>query len=360
LENLMIVDMARNYLGKVCRPGSVRTAPLFHLETYPTLHQLTSTVRGELRSGTTFSDVIRACFPAASITGAPKVAAMRKIHELEISPRKIYTGSIGCICPDGNFCFNVAIRTLLCSETVTELGVGGGIVNDSDSDAELAEAMLKSRFVHVAEPDFELLETMLLADEKKISGLELHLRRMESSARFFNFVFDREKAMRLISSRLPELSGFSRLRLSVDFRGNFRLEAYPLKNIGWGKGTAKISLSSGTICSTDIFLRHKTTRRSFYDEQLRKAKTDGFDELIFTNERGELCEGAISNIFVQAESGKWFTPPLTCGLLPGIWRAGTIEKYAAHEKVLYPEDLKTARKILIGNSVRGGTEAQIG
>ena len=358
-ENLMIVDMARNDLGKVCLSGSISVDPLFQVEAYETLYQMTSTVHGKLKPDMTFTDILRASFPAASITGAPKVAAMKKIHELEISPRKIYTGSIGCIFPDGDFCLNVAIRTLLCSDTATELGVGGGIVYDSGKDSELAEAMLKSCFIHAAEPDFELLETMLLDKDKNISDLDMHLDRMENSARFFNFSFDRARAIELVKSKTLLMPGVSRLRLLLDFRGNFHLQAYPLKNCGWGCEKAKIKLSKECLCSSNKFLHHKTTHRDFYNGEFKKAKENGFDEVIFLNERKELCEGAISNIFIQTVDGKWLTPSLECGLLPGVWRAETIGKLKAVEKKLHVEDLKNARKILIGNSVRGGVEGAI-
>jgi para-aminobenzoate synthetase/4-amino-4-deoxychorismate lyase len=359
-ENLMIVDMARNDLGKVCCPGSIKVDPLFHVETYETLYQMTSTVHGKLKTDVTFTDILGACFPAASITGAPKVAAMKKIYELETSPRKIYTGSIGCIYPDGDFCLNVAIRTLLCSGEATELGIGGGIVYDSGKDSELEEAMLKSRFIHAAEPDFELLETMLLDKNKNITDLERHLARMENSARFFNFNFDLGKAFELIKSKTRLMPGNSRLRLLLDFRGNFRLRAYPLKNIGWGLEKAKIKLAEECVCSSNKFLRHKTTRRDFYNRQFKKATEAGLDEVIFVNERQEICEGAITNIFIQDDNGEWITPQLDCGLLPGVWRAENIDKLNAAEKVLYVEDLKKAKKILIGNSVRGGIEASLG
>ena len=359
-ENLMIVDMARNDLGKVCCPSSIKVDPIFHVEAYETLYQMTSTVHGELKSNMGFADVLRATFPAASITGAPKVAAMKKINELEISPRKIYTGSIGCIYPDGDFCLNVAIRTLLCSDNATELGIGGGIVYDSGKAAELAEAMLKSRFIHSAEPDFELLETMLLDRNKDIVDLDGHLERMGRSARFFKFNFDREKALELIKSKTSMMPVLSRLRLLLDFRGNLQLQAYPLKNSGWGCNKAKVKLAEERVCSSNVFLRHKTTKRDFYNGQFKKAKEAGFDEVIFLNERNELCEGAISNIFIQTDNGKWFTPPLNCGLLPGVWRAETIGKLNAIEKILHVEDLRSARKILIGNSVRGSIEAELG
>jgi para-aminobenzoate synthetase/4-amino-4-deoxychorismate lyase len=354
-ENLMIVDMVRNDLGKICLPDSIFVDPLFHVDSYPTLHQMISTVHGEVAPETTFSAIVRAAFPAASITGAPKVAAMRKIQELEKSPRKIYTGSIACICPNKDFSMNVAIRTLICDKDSTELGVGGGIVYDSAGNAELDEALLKSRFVHAAEPDFQILETMLL-ENGQIADLNEHLGRMRKSAEFFNFRFDKEAAGKQIAGLATGAPGRSRIRLLLDFRGKFELQAFPLAKTGWSREPAKVKISEEHVSSDDIFLRHKTTRRAFYDEHFKKAVSDGYDEVIFANERGEICEGAISNIFIQTENGSWYTPPLECGLLPGIWREKTINKLDAEEKVLHIDDLKQAKKIIIGNSVRSGVE----
>ena len=358
-ENLMIVDMVRNDLGRICSTDSIYVDPLFHVDSYATLHQMISTVHGKVSPKTTFRDILEAVFPAASITGAPKIAAMRKIQELEKSPRKIYTGSIACIYPNQDFCMNVAIRTLICTENSTELGIGGGIVYDSGKAAELDEALLKSKFIHAAEPDFQILETMLFKDG--ISDLDEHLNRMEKSAKFFNFKFDRKYAREFLASRTAGLeTGVpKRTRLLLNFKGELELQFFPLKMIDWGTDLAKVKLSKEHTSSNDIFLQHKTTRREFYNEHFHKAVEEGYDEVIFTNERNEISEGAISNIFIQAEDDSWYTPQLSSGLLPGIWRDATIKKLDAKEKVLYLEDLKKAKQIIIGNSVRGKTNIDI-
>ncbi len=374
-ENLMIVDMARNDLGRICSVDSIYVDPLFHVDSYTTLHQMISTVHGEIDSKTSFSEIIQAVFPAASITGAPKIAAMRKIQKLEKSPRKIYTGSIACIYPNQDFCMNVAIRTLICSENSTELGVGGGIVYDSGKTAELDEALLKSKFIHAAEPDFEILETMLF--ENGISDLDTHLNRMAKSAKYFNFKFNKESAKKFVAEKLNNVAtavpsrassapleteaatSKFRIRLLLNFKGKLELQSFPLKTSGWGKDSAKVKLSKEHTFSTDIFLLHKTTRRKFYNDHFHKALNEGCDEVIFTNERGEICEGAVSNIFIQAQDNSWYTPPLSSGLLPGIWRAATIKKLNAREKVLYTADLKQAKQIIIGNSVRGATQTTL-
>ncbi len=353
-ENLMIVDMVRNDLGRICTPGSIYVDPLFHVDSYATLHQMISTVHGEINQDTGFSRIVEAVFPAASITGAPKIAAMHRIHKLEKSPRKIYTGSIACIYPNQDFCMNVAIRTLVCSKNFTELGIGGGIVYDSGKNAELEEALLKSKFIHAAEPDFQILETMLF--ENGIDDFDEHLNRMAKSAEFFNFRFNKKTAEKFVIKRIASLKTSapvkSRLRLLLNFKGELELQIFPLQTNGWGKDSAKIKLSKKHCSSKDLFLQHKTTRREFYNEHFHEAVDEGYDEIIFTNERGELTEGAISNIFVQTQDGSWYTPPLSSGLLPGIWRSGAITKLNAREKLLYIADLKNAKRIIIGNSVR--------
>ena len=356
-ENLMIVDMVRNDLGRICCTDSIFVDPLFHVDSYATLHQMISTVHGKIKPETTFSEIVQATFPAASITGAPKIAAMHKIQELEKSPRKIYTGSIACIYPNQNFCMNVAIRTLICSENSTELGIGGGIVYDSGKAAELDEALLKSKFIHAAEPDFEILETMLF--ENGISDSDEHLNRMAKSAEYFNFKYNKKSARKFITEKLANVNAPARVRLLLNFKGKFQLQSFPLQKTGWGMDSAKIKLSKEHTSSKDIFLRHKTTRREFYNKHFYKALDEGYDEVIFSNERGEISEGAISNIFIQTQNNSWYTPSLSSGLLPGIWRAATIKKLNAKEKVLYPADLEQAKQIIIGNSVRGTVKVSV-
>ena len=358
-ENLMIVDMVRNDLGRVCRTDSIFVEPLFHLDSYATLHQVISTVHGKVNPGTTFSDIVRATFPAASITGAPKIAAMHKIHALEKSPRKIYTGSIGCIYPDQDFCLNVAIRTLICSENSTELGIGGGIVYDSGKSAEWDEALLKSRFIHCAEPDFEILETMLFEPAKGIRDLDAHLARMRNSAKYFSFKYDDNFIRKFIAEKLSPLKNTMRIRLRLNFDGQAELEAFPLPRSGWVAEPVKVKLSDRHTSSDNIFLHHKTTSRRFYNDNFHEAAESGYGEVIFSNERGEITEGAISNLFIQAQDSFWYTPPLNSGLLPGIWRAETIKKLNAAEKVLFADDLRRAKQIILGNSVRGTGKAEI-
>ncbi|MCP3967931.1 MAG: aminodeoxychorismate synthase component I [Lentisphaerae bacterium] len=357
-ENMMIVDMVRNDLGRIAEPDSVHVNPLFHVDTYGTVHQMISTVHAELSCNKTFSDIMRETFPAASITGAPKVSAMNHIHRLEGSPRKVYTGSIGCAFPDGDMCFNVSIRTLICKEDSTELGIGGGIVYDSGEASEWDEALLKGKFIRAAEPDFEILETMLWQKGKRIADLDEHLKRMKKSADFFGFSWNRKAVMDVISSMGLEYEPLdnARLRLLLLPDGSSKLQVFPLADSGWGKDVLKVCISHEKIDSSNIFFRNKTTNRELYNREFKRVIQDGFDEVLFVNEREELTEGAISNVFIRL-TDKWYTPPVECGLLPGIWRQRMLKELSASERIIKLSDLQSAEEILIGNSVRNGALA---
>lgn len=353
-ENLMIVDMVRNDLGRICIPGSITANPLFQVDTYATLHQMISTVCGELPEDISITQILQATFPAASITGAPKVAAMRVILSHETSPRKVYTGTIGCFMADNNFCLNVAIRTLICSDDCTELGIGGGIVCDSQAEMEWAEALLKSRFIESCAPEFYVLETMLW-DGSKIKYLAEHLKRAERSQHYFERAWDARKTAAIVANAESECLSrkytHARIRLRFDCSGNILMELHPLLEQGWSD-YPRIKVCDEHTCSHDIFLYHKTDCRDLYNRKFKQGQKEGFDEIVFFNERDELTEGAISNVFVSI-NGHWFTPPVTCGLLHGIWRDKMLVELMAEEKIIRRNDLKLAEKIIIGNSVRG-------
>jgi len=357
-ENIMIVDMVRNDLGRICEIGSIKVDPLCRVDTYSTLHQMVSEVRGDLKGNTRLSEIFTAMFPAASITGAPKIRAMEIIEEQEKSPRKVYTGSIGCITPDFDFCFNVAIRTLLCYDDEAELGIGSGIVADSVPKDEWSESLLKSRFLSSRTPEFSMLETILLKNGEFVL-LEEHLERVRDSQKYFGYIWNRDNVMDALNcavSSLDKSAKFVKIRLLVSRDGSAEAESVPLECYGWGRKRVKIKLSEERTDSSDLFLYHKTTNREFYNSQYRKALGEGVDEVIFMNEKGELTEGAISNIFI-IKDGEWFTPQLNCGLLPGVWRNKLIGEFQAVETILYPDDLKAADKIIICNSLRGEVEA---
>jgi para-aminobenzoate synthetase/4-amino-4-deoxychorismate lyase len=349
-EHVMIVDLLRNDLGRICTTGSVHVDDLFSVERYETLLQMTSTISGTLRPATSFYDIFRAMFPCGSITGAPKIRTMQIIRELEAHPRGIYTGAIGFIAPNRSAVFSVAIRTLVLHNNEAHMGVGGGIVADSIPEDEHRECLLKASFLTRPLQTFELIETLLF--DQHYIRLPLHLDRLESSAAYFDFLYDRtaiEAQIRAFAHFLDPRQRY-RVRLLLAPAGTLTLTSQPLPD---ELPTVSVRLSSHRVISTDAFLRHKTTRRHFYDQQLAAARADGFDEVIFLNERGELTEGSISNIFVE-HSGKLLTPPLTSGLLPGIMRRHLLETLpSAEERVLTLADLKSADTLWLCNSVRG-------
>src|SRR5579871_725932 len=350
-EHVMIVDLLRNDLGRLCAPGSVRVDDIFSVERYATLLQMTSTVSGTLRPGLRYYDIFRALFPSGSITGAPKIRTMEIIRELESHPRGIYTGAIGHIAPNGSATFNVAIRTLVLQQGIAHMGVGGGIVADSLPADEYRECLLKASFLTRVRHDFQLIETML-CENGSITLLSLHLDRLEASARYFDFIFDRVEAGTHITDYTNQLptNAPHRIRLLLDATGTPTLTHTSLTP---DPPTLTARISTERTHSTDVFLRHKTTHRDLYEHELAKARAEGCDEVLFLNERNELTEGAISNLFLQRE-GKLLTPPLASGVLPGIYRRNLLETDpTAHEQTLTLADLDTAEAIFLCNSVRG-------
>ncbi len=354
-EHVMIVDLLRNDLGRICTTGSIQVDGLFSIEKYETLLQMTSTVSGVLRPQISYYDIFRSLFPSGSVTGAPKIHTMEIIRELEGKPRGAYTGAIGFISPDGASVFNVAIRTLALKDGRAQMGVGGGIVADSDPAEEYRECLLKAAFLARVHHDFQLIETMLW--EKDFFLLSMHMERLESSAAYFNFACDRAA----ILLRLHELSksfaaGKSyRVRLLLSPTGSFTIEDFELNAEQYG---GCVRLSPERMLSSDVFVRHKTTQRGTYDRWYSEARAGGLDEVIFQNERGEITEGAISNIFIK-KSGKMVTPPVGCGVLPGVFRRYLLETDAnAQEGIVTMEDLRAAEAVFLCNSVRGLREVK--
>ncbi|QHN02795.1 aminodeoxychorismate synthase component I [Granulicella sp. WH15] len=347
-EHVMIVDLLRNDLGRICTLGSVHVPGLFTIERYDTLHQMTSTVEGRLRPGQSLYEIFDALFPSGSITGAPKIRTMQIIRELEDQPRGIYTGAIGHIAPSRKAVFNVAIRTLTLRDGHARMGVGGGIVADSQPADEYRECLLKTAFLTRVPDDFQLIETILY-DTESFSFLDLHLERLAASAAYFNFPIDRDRIVAELRALASPLTQPHRIRLLLHPDGRTTCTSTPFVHAP----TGRIRIASQRTHSQDRFLRHKTTRRTLYDEQYRQAVAEGFDEVLFLNERGELTEGAISNLFLSI-GGKLLTPPLASGVLPGVYRRHLLETRAnAEERVLTLDDLHAADAIYICNSVRG-------
>ncbi len=357
-ENLMITDMVRNDFGRICRPGSIRVDPMFHVDTYQTLHQMISTVHGQLGKEANLFDILGATFPPASITGAPKISAVNLLRKVEKSPRGIYTGTIGCFNGNDSFCLNVAIRTLLCTKEKTELGIGGGITWYSDPAAEWEEALLKSRFAGCSHPEFRIFETMFWSPETGFTYLEEHKQRAEASQRFMGRPFRREALDNALEKLSLALAADAQYRVGacvkflLDRNGEIETSTALPRKPDWKGLDLKLLVSRKRIHSDDLFLYHKTTHREFYDKCFHEAREQGAHEVVFLNEKGELTEGAISNIFLKLD-GQWHTPPVACGLLPGIWRARMIRELNARETVMTANDLKRAGEIRIGNSLRG-------
>ncbi len=338
-ENLMIVDLIRNDLSRIAEPGSVAVADLFKVETYPTLHTMVSTVTARKRADVGVADILRALFPCGSVTGAPKIRAMEILHQLETSPRGAYCGAVGYFAPDGSARFNVAIRTLTITGGQGELGIGGGVVQDSQAAAEYAECLLKARFYEVSRKPIELIET--LKWENGFQRLEAHLARMQASSGALGLAFDGAAARTALDAAVAGKAGAHRVRLTLDEGGVHRATAHDLPP---NPGHWSWTLSPDRTHSSDALLRHKTSRRELYD-----APHPG-DEMIFQNERGEITEGSRSNVFVKRD-GILLTPPLACGVLPGILRAELLASGRAREAVLTCADLDA--DLYFGNSLRG-------
>jgi para-aminobenzoate synthetase / 4-amino-4-deoxychorismate lyase len=353
-ENLMIVDMIRNDLGRVAEVGSVQAPFLFEVEKHPTLWQMTSTVTAGCQKS--LVEIFAALFPCASITGAPKVRTTQIISDIETTARGIYTGCIGYISPDRFAQFNVAIRTAVVDRRTgkVEYGAGGGIVADSASDDEYTEALLKARILTEQRPEFSLLETILWTPEDNYFLLDDHLRRIAGSSIYFDFPLDVENARKQLQARIYGFDGKSqRVRLLVDRRGLLEIQASeilltdPLK-------PAHLRLAANPVDSSDIFLYHKTTHRQVYETAL--SDFPELDDVLLWNERGELTESSRANVVLEM-GGELLTPPVESGLLAGTFRARLIEQGKILEHLLVVDDLKRCSKIYLINSIRKWQEA---
>ena len=360
-ENLMIVDLLRNDLGRIAEIGSVKVSDLFSVETYPTLHQMTSGVRARLRAGTAFSDVLKALFPCGSVTGAPKVKAMEIIRTLEDEPRGVYTGAIGYASNADGLCFNVAIRTLSVGgddqgQGHGKMGIGSGIVYDSHAADEWDECHLKARFLTAAQAPFALLETLRWDRETGFALLARHLDRLAASAAYFCFSYDADQVQRALDAAVaPYATGHApaqvqaqRVRLTVDARGAVEVELQPLTPLS-ADGELTFVVSDAYVDSASPFTYHKTTNRAFYDDARHGVAAD---EVLFLNARGELTEGSFTTVFVE-KNGQLLTPPIACGLLAGTLRQDFLDRGQARESILTRADLAPPNRVFLGNSVRG-------
>ncbi|KVN91224.1 anthranilate synthase [Burkholderia ubonensis] len=384
-ENVMIVDLLRNDLSRIARTGTVKVPALFSVEPYASVWQMTSTVEAGWRDGTTFADVLRALFPCGSITGAPKHKTMQLIDAIESTPRGLYTGAIGWLDAPrepsagcGDFCLSVAIRTLTIGATgvgadgesaaiaggwrAGTMGVGAGIVLDSVAADEYAECELKARFLTDADPGFQLFETTSATRADGIRHLDRHLARLRRSADAFGFRFDEAACRERIAADCASLEGDGpyRMKLSLAKDGAFEIVAAPLKPLPPGPVGVLLASEHGfaPTHSDDALLLHKTTRRAEYDRAWQAAEALGCFDMLFVNERGEVTEGGRSNLFVKLD-GRWVTPPLSSGVLPGVMRGVLLDdpSFGATERVVTREDLSRAQALLLTNALRGALDA---
>jgi para-aminobenzoate synthetase / 4-amino-4-deoxychorismate lyase len=353
-ENLMIVDMIRNDLGRVAEVGSVQAPRLFEVERHPTLWQMTSTVAA--RSRKPLVEILAALFPCASITGAPKIRTTRIIADVEPDPRSLYTGSIGYIAPNRSAQFNVAIRTAIVDRLAgqAEYGAGGGIVADSLCGDEYIEALLKARVLTERQCEFSLLETMLWTSEDNYFLLDYHLRRLNDSALYFDYPVDVENVKNRLSAQAAGYGGKPhRMRLLVARDGAVEIQATPLASIESHK-PARVKLALAPVNSDDLFLYHKTTQRRIYEAARQSCPV--CDDVLLWNERGELTESCVANIVVEMD-GDLLTPPVDSGLLPGVFRAWLLDQRKIRERTIKVSDLGRCSKLYLINSVRKWQEA---
>ena len=362
-ENIMIVDLIRNDIGRLSFPGSVDCPTLFEVERYETLFQMTSTVRGVIPASRCrdLKAVLKALFPCGSVTGAPKIRTMEIISELERSPRGVYCGAVGFFHRE-EAAFNVAIRTITLKDGRGEIGIGSGITMDSDPAGEYKECILKMEFIKRPYVDFALIETMLVDAKGCIHLLDEHMERLKNSAEYFGFPLDEEAFLALLDRECSTgYTGGARvaqgddhnpfiLRVTLNRFGDMDVEKRPLH--APPHEPIPVIISRERVDSEDRFLYHKTTRRELFDRELRRARSSGFYECLFLNERGELTQGSFTNLFIEKD-GLLLTPALYSGLLPGTLRARLLKEGRAREAHIGPEDLRDAARIYIGNSVRG-------
>ncbi len=391
-ENVMIVDLLRNDLGRIATIGSVAVPNLFDVTRFGDVLQMTSTVTASLRDGIALADIVDAVFPCGSITGAPKRRSMQIIRELETAPRGLYTGAIGWIdrfaagppvsffessfesplesplsvppaTPD--FCWSVPIRTLVLAPPNTgglrrgEMGIGAGIVRDSVVAEEWEECHLKARFLTDLPPAFSLFETMAISRDAGCILLDRHLHRLAQSAAYFHFVFDGLAVRQAVHNCCATLPGSAtyRLRLSLSPDGAITTTTGLLLPLSL---PVSVLIATETMSSADLFLRHKTTHRARYDQAWQAAEAQGAFDQLFCNQHGQVTEGARSNLFVRID-GHWYTPPLSAGVLPGVMRAQLLEDPAwlASERVLTLDQVRSAQSIVVCNALRGVLPARL-
>jgi len=348
-ENVMIVDLLRNDLGKICEFDSINASSLYDIEQYETLFQMTSTVSGKLKTKD-LKVILENIFPCGSITGAPKISTMKIIKELETENRGYYTGTIGLFVNERGM-FNIPIRTLVLDPKTKqgEIGIGSGVVWDSEPEEEYKETLLKANFLLKPEKNFEIFETILLENGEYFL-LQSHLSRLNSTASYFMFYYDEKKIkskLRVLSNSLN--SDKYRVKCILNKWGDVTLEYLPIIK---EDDNVKLIISDEIIDSRDKYYYFKTSNRTLYDTAKIEANKKGYFESIFVNERNELTEGSFTNLFIKKGS-KWFTPPVASGLLDGCYRKYLLKTTDnCEEKILKLSDITEADSIKLVNSVR--------
>lgn len=348
-ENVMIVDLLRNDLGKISNSGSVEVTDLFRVEQYPTVWQMTSTVESRLKPETRLADVLAALFPCGSITGAPKIRTMQIIKDLESHPRHVYTGTIGLIQPGGDCTFNVAIRTVVLNKEtgIATFGVGGGITYSSTAENEYEECLLKTSFLTAQPSRPDLVESILLENGDYFL-LDKHLRRLEASARYFDLQCDLDE----VSSRLEQVrrdysTGEWKVRLILNHTSEVGCEVLRLES---NNQVLRVGLAHKPVDSTDATLYHKlTTNLARYQQDL--LEHSDWDDVILWNKNGEVTESSIANVVARI-GGRLVTPPISSGLLPGTFREHLLEERTISEAVITVEQLRQVEEFYLVNSVR--------
>ena len=354
-ENVMIVDLLRNDLGILAKPGTVHVPKLFEIEQYPTVHQMTSTIAAKISENTQLVDIFKALFPCGSITGAPKISTIEIISNLEKSPREVYCGAIGYITPNQEAIFNVPIRTVVVDQKTGKAtyGVGGGITWDSTAEGEYHEVLAKASLLEEDRPDFQLLESLLLQDGEYFL-LEEHLTRLKNSAKYFGISIDVENVQITLHDLAKKNSlGASKIRLLSDKNGELTIESQPITQL---ETPLMVTLADEPLDKNNPFLYHKTTNRIIYSH-FQKKYSHVFDVLLW-NEDGELTEFTNGNIVLEIDGTLW-TPPINSGLLAGTYRERLIKEETIHEKVLTITDLRKSKKVWFINSVRKWLEVQV-
>ena len=345
-ENLMIVDLLRNDLSRISEPGSVKVPELFALESYETLHQMTSRVVSKLTPDIDMKSIFQNLFPCGSVTGAPKIRAMEIIDDLETTPRGAYCGALGYIDPNGDACFNVGIRTLTLSGKRLTYSVGSGLVYDSQAQDEYHECLLKADVL--SQPPADIIETCLWTPKDGIVRGKAHKARMMKSAKALGYPFNPAQYDALIDGIKTETND-QHIRMTLSADGDLNLSQKDFVSLD----RPKIMVSPHKLSKKVQYSKHKISRRNFYDKERERLKAlTGIDEVIFLNESGKLCEGSFTSIFIEKD-GKLLTPALKTGILPGVLRAELLRSKKARTADLTEDDLLGAKNIYIGNSMRG-------